>query len=172
MSVADPGLDRLCCALAATGATVPVRLVSLDAPEALALSALESPQSIAAAGRATYWHTRDLLERRGVSVSSASALALRVARGLALELAGLDQRETARTLNVTPRTLRRDRELLRAVGRGALDGGELLPRVPRGAVKRGAGRAGSARAARRGGAAGGGQRRHPEGDAEGWRRCA
>ena len=159
MALSDAGLDRLRARLSARAAEVPVRWVSLDDPVALALSALEPSRSIAAAGRATYWHTRDLLERRGVSMSSASALALRVARGVVLELAGFDRKELADRLGVTTRTLRRDRALVRQLGSDAFAGGELLPPPPRGAVNRGAGRDGSARAGLRGVRAGVGQAR-------------
>ncbi len=139
---ADPGLDRLHAAAldraqrrpasrqlaAAVDADRPP--LSLGDPAALAMSAPEPPRSIVTAGRSVYWATRAQLERRGVPMASASASALRVARGVALELAGFDRSEAACALGVSARQARRDRALVRGLSPAELADGELLPPVP------------------------------------------
>jgi hypothetical protein len=156
----DHGFDRLRVAVLARARRRPVSRVlaaAVDADQpAVSLSAAgmvsapEAPQSMVALGRGVYWALRTQLEAHGAPAESASRAALRGARAVALELAGLSRAELVRELGVSERTVERDRELLRAVGPSALEDAELLPAVPRGGAIVGVGRAGSACVARRG----------------------
>ena len=171
MSVADPGLDRLRAAvldrsverrpsrqLAAAREAHPP-LLPLSDPAALTVPAPTEPPSMVALGRGVYWALRTQLEAHGVPVEVASRVALRAARLALLEAVGVGRVEAMDRLAISSRSLGRARVLLRGLDPDAIADGELLPPPPRGAVNRGAGRGGSARAGLRGVRAGVGQRR-------------